>query len=299
MKKLLLVDSSSLAVSVFYAMGGAKYLEADTVPLEEVEGFVSDVVAATLDNVTRRVKLDGFSSVRMALEAPPWAPCWRYDRYKEYKHNSYRGEKPHVAAALQQPLIDGAAHREIPTVFAPGMEADDVIATMVELARDWVAEGNEVHIWSMDKDLHQLVTHERIKIIGKAGEITTKEDVEKYWGLPAEAVPALKALVGDKSDNIPGVRGMGLQTAQKILRYAPYRKPTPYCIDFSKVPERFSLALRNRAAQLARDEHLCTLQRDIPKLYSGEHYNRKGNIYGEEERQREGHHLAGRLQEAL
>lgn len=281
MKKLLLVDSSSVAVTLFYAKGGQEFLDKEEVIQQELEYFLEEVAREAIDNIERRVTLDRFSTVRLALETPPEHLCWRYEVYPSYKH-SYSASTLHVARTLQPYVVREAYKRGIQTLYAKGMEADDVIATMVEKALPWVEQGNEIYIWSLDKDLHQLVDRPGIFIIGKAGETTDYKTVVEYWGVSPIGVPLMKALMGDPSDNIPGITGIGKKTASKFLRDAPYRKPTPYWIDYSKVPERFQKTIRSLERRIVRDEILCTLKRDIKELIPGETYI-TGIQHGEKE----------------
>lgn len=275
---LLLVDGSSVAVTLFYALGGNSFLEEDSFATqEEISTFLSTVAETTLGNIERRVRLDRYSEVRIALESPRWAPVWRYEVYPSYKYADTQ-KKPRVAQALQPFLIKAADSLGIRTVFAPKMEADDVLASMVEKLGNRISE-MEVHIWSQDKDLHQLITHDNLKIIGKAGEVTTKEDIETLWGAPATAIPMIKALAGDKSDNIPGVRGIGPKTASKLLTPKPHRKPSPFTIDLEKVPEDRRRQIQSLMPRIIRDEIICTLCRD-GKLLSSIHY--EGELHGKE-----------------
>ncbi|HWO26340.1 MAG TPA: DNA polymerase I [Kofleriaceae bacterium] len=101
-----------------------------------------------------------------------------------------------------------------PVITVPGVEADDVIATLVEQARakDW-----EVVIYSADKDIMQMVG-EGVSMIDALHQKTyTREEVIKKMGVPPEKIPDFLALVGDTSDNIPGLHGVGDKTAASLL----------------------------------------------------------------------------------
>ena len=275
-RKVLLVDTSSVAVTLFYAMGGGKYLDNDNVgSSEEVQNFLISVVGETASNIITRVSMDGFTDVRLALESPPWAPVWRYAEYEDYKHATTNVDKPKVARALQQPMVVVANELALPTVFAPGFEADDVIATMVHKMQPML-DTSEIHIWSADKDLHQLVTHPNIYIIGKGGTRLTMETIEAEWGAPAQAIPLIKALSGDKSDNIPGVRGIGPKTAAKMITAKPYRKQTPFWIDIDNLTGEKKSDVIRVLPRIRRDERLCALRTDAT-LLPGIDYDRRPN----------------------
>src|ERR1051325_538773 len=98
--------------------------------------------------------------------------------------------------------------------LVPGVEADDVIATLVDQARarDW-----DVIIFSADKDIMQMVD-DRVQMIDALHQKTyTREEVIKKMGVPPEKIPDFLSLVGDTSDNIPGIRGVGDKTAANLL----------------------------------------------------------------------------------
>src|SRR5688572_2545868 len=101
-----------------------------------------------------------------------------------------------------------------PVVTVPGVEADDVIATLVRQARarDW-----EVIIYSADKDIMQMVGDGVSMIDALHQKTYTREEVIKKMGVPPEKIPDFLALVGDTSDNIPGIRGVGDKTAAILL----------------------------------------------------------------------------------
>lgn len=270
-KKLLVVDSSSVAVTLFYALGGLDYLGDQEYEVEEIVDFLQTVCATTLDNITRKVELDGYDSVRMALDPPQWAPSWRYKAYKDYKYAESRPNKPRVATNLQQGLAEEAIRRGIIALFSPGYEADDIIGTMVAKSETWIANGGEVHIWSQDKDLHQLVSPGVI-MLGKAGAITTYEDVVEEWKVEPNGIPLVKAFIGDSSDNIPGVRGVGPVTLQKFLRPAPHRYPSPYWIDVNRIPDSLHRDVLHQLPRVVRDEEICLISRDA-ELLPGSEYN--------------------------
>src|SRR5262249_41086352 len=95
-----------------------------------------------------------------------------------------------------------------------GVEADDVIATLVREAR---AKAWEVIIYSADKDIMQLIGDHVSMIDALHQKTYTREEVIKKMGVPPEKIPDFLALVGDTSDNIPGIRGVGDKTAASLL----------------------------------------------------------------------------------
>src|SRR5258705_13970578 len=110
-----------------------------------------------------------------------------------------------------------------PVITVPGVEADDVTTTLArqDRERDW-----EVVIYSADKDIMQMVG-EGVSMIDALHQKTyTREEVSKKMGVPPEKIPDFLALVGDTSDNIPGIRGVGDKTAAILLeQYGAHEKP--------------------------------------------------------------------------
>lgn len=141
---------------------------------------------------------------------------FRHEQYEEYKAtrekmpDEMREQVPYI-----HKMVEGFG---LPLLCIPGYEADDVIGT---LARQGSELGHEVFIVSADKDLMQLVT-EKVKVFNpwsRPGQPTLfgPKEVEKKLGVTPERVIDLLALMGDKSDNVPGVPSIGEKTAVKLL----------------------------------------------------------------------------------
>ncbi|MBM5821284.1 MAG: DNA polymerase I [Cyanobacteria bacterium K_Offshore_surface_m2_011] len=214
---LLLVDGHSLAFRSFYAFakGGEGGLSTkDGVPTSVTYGFLK----ALLDNC----KGLGPQGVVIAFDTAE--PTFRHEADAAYK--AHREEAPEHffadLANLQAILRDCL---DLPLSMAPGYEADDVLGTLANRA---AGEGWQVRILSGDRDLFQLVDDERdIAVLYMGGgpyaknsgptEIRRAQVIEKL-GVPPEGVVDLKALTGDSSDNIPGVKGVGPKTALTLLK---------------------------------------------------------------------------------
>lgn len=102
----------------------------------------------------------------------------------------------------------------VPTVTAPGWEADDVIATLVKGAKECV----RITIVSRDKDLHQLLESGVAMYDPIGGEFTKEADVIERWGVPPDKVAEVQALCGDPTDCVPGVKGIGPGRATKLIK---------------------------------------------------------------------------------
>ncbi|MFP4644531.1 MAG: DNA polymerase I [Spirochaetales bacterium] len=145
-------------------------------------------------------------------------PTFRHEQYEAYKGT--RDETPEELTA-QIPIIERILEAlGVPMIRAEGYEADDVIAT---LCRRCTNAGRPASILSGDKDLLQLVG-EQITVLkpeNSGFNELHRDDVHDVWGVWPEQIVDFLALVGDKVDNVPGVRGIGEKTAAKLL--AEYR----------------------------------------------------------------------------
>ena len=140
---------------------------------------------------------------------------FRHEMYKEYK--ATRNKTPEDLHA-QIPWIDEIlTDLGIPVLQCDGYEADDIIATV---AKKCAQQGKSCRILSGDKDLMQLVT-ETTQILkpdhADIWKVTGPQGVQAEWGVPPEQLLDLLSLYGDSADNIPGVQGVGVKTASKLL----------------------------------------------------------------------------------
>src|SRR3989339_32950 len=202
--KALLIDGNSLAYRAFYALP-------DT--MKTSTGIVTNAIY-------------GFTSMLLKIleEEPDYVaisfdlkePTFRHKEYKEYKATR---EKAPPTLHQQMPYIKEVAEAfDIPIFEMAGYEADDVIGT---LAKEAEKEGYNVEIISGDKDPLQLVT-DKIKLRTTRKGISDivvygKKEIKAQYNLEPEQLIDLKALKGDSSDNIPGIKGIGEKTALELL----------------------------------------------------------------------------------
>jgi DNA polymerase-1 len=198
-RRLVVIDGAN---AIFRAFFGIPSLRApDGTPSNAVLGF-----ANILNKLIREEEPD-FIVVAM----DPKGGSFRDEMYSEYKANrDATPEDLSVQFPIVHDLIDAF---QIQRIEVPGFEADDVIATLVRCAPDDVL----VSIISTDKDLMQLCT-DRVELVDgiKDRRFGPAEVLEKF-GVPPEQMLDLRALVGDPSDNIPGVKGIGVKGAAKLI----------------------------------------------------------------------------------
>jgi DNA polymerase-1 len=214
---LLLVDGHSLAFRSFYAFakGGDGGLRTKAgVPTSVTYGFLK----ALLDNCR------GLSPQGVVIAFDTAEPTFRHEADEAYK--AHRDEAPeHFFEDLGNLQRILAEDLDLPLCLAPGFEADDVLGTLAQRA---AGEGWRVRILSGDRDLFQLVDDGRdiaVLYMGggpyakASGPVEVRRDaVIARLGVPPEDVVDLKALTGDSSDNIPGVKGVGPKTAVGLLQ---------------------------------------------------------------------------------
>ena len=206
MKKLLIIDGYSIINRAFY--GIPMLNNAAGLPTNAVYGFLA-IMFKTLD-------AEEFSHIAVAFDVKK--PTFRHEMYAEYKGTRKPMPEELVVQVPMLKKLLGAM--KIKCIELPGFEADDILGT---LARRGEAEGFEVRILSGDRDLLQTATKKTAVIIprthaGKTETFTYDEDgvMELYGVTPKEFID-MKALMGDSSDNIPGLPGVGEKTAGALI----------------------------------------------------------------------------------
>jgi DNA polymerase I len=211
---VFLIDGSSYIFRAYFAMfaaaqkSGKKLTRSDGLPIGGVLAF---------SNMLFKLLREGFGGVKpthVAVVFDHSEKTFRNEIYPDYK-----GHRPDPPDELipQFPLMREAvrAFGLIP-IEQPGYEADDIIATY---ARHAVEAGADATIVAGDKDLMQLVrpgVHMFDPMPGRERPIGRDEVIEKF-GVPPEKVPEVQALIGDSTDNVPGVPGIGVKTAALLI----------------------------------------------------------------------------------
>ncbi len=199
--KVHLIDGSGYVFRAFYAL--PPLTRSDGTAINAVYGYCQmlwDLVRER-DCTHMAVIMDGGRSGREAIDA-------------NYKAN--RKPKPDELIAQLRMIEDATASFGVATVKIAGTEADDVIATY---ARQIAAQGGEAVVYSMDKDLLPLLTHDGVGIYDPLKkQIVTPAVCAERLGVTPDQVRDYLALVGDASDNIPGVPSIGAKTAAQLLQ---------------------------------------------------------------------------------
>ncbi|MBL8730856.1 MAG: DNA polymerase I, partial [Planctomycetes bacterium] len=255
-KRLFLIDGTALAYRSFFAFQGTGRSPLTTStghPTAATYGFCT-----TLRALIQRERPD---AIAIAFDGPR-GDLTRTRLYPEYK--STREKMPDEMRVQLADIREAATGFGLPIVESESDEADDVIGTLAVRGRD---AGMEVFVVTGDKDFLQLVD-DRIKLWNLRSS-TSKPEIldaaacEAKWGLPPSAMIDLLALMGDSSDNVPGVPKIGEKTAVELLRQFGSLEGIYEHLDQVKKPSiRQSLADHRSLAELSRQ--LVTLRLDVP-----------------------------------
>lgn len=202
MSKLLLIDGNSILNRAYFALPALNDKKGQNV--NAVYGFLNILFKACQD----------YSADKLVVAFDMHGHNFRKDIYPEYKAN--RKGMPDDLAAQMPILHDVLAKMSVTVVEKPGVEADDIIGTIT------LDNGYENYIVSGDRDMLQLVSDSVTVLLTKRGvtevESVTPKFLKEQYGLTPEQIVEYKALRGDTSDNIPGVKGVGEKTATALLQ---------------------------------------------------------------------------------
>ncbi len=252
MKKILLIDGNSILNRAFYGLPD----------LTNAEGLHTNAVLGFLNIMFKIIDEENPSNLFVAFDVKH--PTFRHEMYKEYKGT----RKPMPDNLREQlPIIkDVLASMNIKIVEKPGFEADDILGTLGKMAEK---EEFDVRIISGDRDLLQLATDKiMIRIPKTIGGKTTVENYyandvfDKYGVTPTEFID-LKALMGDTSDNIPGVKGVGEKTAMAII--SKYKNIEEAILHADEItPKRASSAIMEYSDDARMSKVLATINTEVP-----------------------------------
>ena len=257
--RIILLDSSSVLKSCFEGYQATR--------TSSYNGRALDV-AGLYGYLYRTMKIyEGFEFEALVhVMDPPGGSHHRYSIYPEYKANR-KPKDPLLAAqeVLMEPMLRAFGERY---TCMRGVESDDVLATMAEYLADM---GHQVMVITPDKDLMQLVSDGRISVaryvdipggIGKTYAMFEEKEVLDVMGVRADQVADFLALVGDSSDNIPGVFKCGAKTAAKWL--SDYGDLASLMTHSDDIGGKIGENLRATLPHLPLYQKLTTVLRDVP-----------------------------------
>jgi len=242
--KLWLVDGSSYLYRAFHALP----------PLTSSRGEPTGAVLGVLNMLNKLLKEESPDRIAIVFDAP--GRTFRDDLFEEYK--AHRPPMPDDLRAQLEPLLAAVEAMGLPLLRVPGVEADDVIGTLASQA---AGRGLNTVISTGDKDMAQLVS-ERIGLVNTmTGSRLDRDGVKAKFDVWPEQVVDYLALVGDSSDNIPGVPKVGPKTAAKWLNQ--YGTLDAIVAHAEEIPGKVGESLREHLGRLDLSRRLATIRRDL------------------------------------
>ncbi|MGZ8742928.1 MAG: DNA polymerase I [Nocardioides sp.] len=248
--RLLLLDGHSLAYRAFFALPVENFSTSTGQTTNAVYGFTSMLINVLRDEQPTHVGV-AFDKSRQTF---------RLAEYPEYKAkrtktpDEFKSQLP-----LIQEVLDALHIRHLEL---EGYEADDIIATLTTQA---LAEGFEVLVLTGDRDSLQLVTEQSTVLYPMRGVSDlarmTPDAVEAKYGVPPHRYPEIAALVGEDSDNLPGVPGVGPKTAAKWI--SEYDGLDNVIAHADKIKGKAGESLRAHLGEVIRNRHLNALVCDL------------------------------------
>ena len=260
---LLLIDGHSLAFRAFYALSPDSFRTPDGQHTNAVHGFISMLL-----NILAAEKPS-----HLAIAFDLSRESFRTLEYPEYKGT--RGETPPEFNGQTELLREALAAMNIVTLTRENYEADDLIASMADQAN---AAGYRVYIVSGDRDTFQLITEHTTILYPVKGvlNLARMDDAAVYekYGVHAKQYPDLAALVGETSDNLIGVPGVGPKTAAKWLQQ--WGDLAGVLAAAPEIGGKVGESLREHQGNAVRNRRLNHLVRDLEIGYAFDEFELKG-----------------------
>jgi len=241
---LVLVDGSSYVYRAFHALP----------PLSNSRGEPTGAVLGVLNMLLKFLK--DFQPRRIAVVFDAPGRTFRDELFAEYK--AHRPAMPNDLRAQIEPLLKIIAAQGLPLLRVPGVEADDVIGT---LARRAAQAGQTVLISTGDKDMAQLVDASVTLINTMNNALLDRAGVKAKFEVYPEQIIDYLALVGDSSDNIPGIDKVGPKTGARLLQQ--YGSVANLIAHVAEVPGKVGENLRAGLTTLELSQKLATIRTDL------------------------------------
>lgn len=244
MTDLVLIDGSSYLYRAFHALPA----------LTNSQGEPTGALHGVLTMILKLLRDEQPAHVAVVFDAP--GKTFRDELFAEYKAN--RPPMPDDLRSQVQPILDAVEAMGLPLLQVKGVEADDVIGTLCAQAEK---AGLEVLVSTGDKDLAQLVT-DKVTLINTMNDSRLDRDAvkAKFDVFPEQIIDYL-ALVGDSSDNIPGVPKVGAKTAAKWLNL--YDSADGIVEHGDEIKGKVGESLRDNVAQMELSRELATIKTDV------------------------------------
>lgn len=250
----LAIDANAIIHRAFHAYPSTLQTE-EGLQVNAVYGFTTMLLVA----------LEMFKPKYVVCAMDTNKPTFRHEKYQEYKAT----RKPTDLSLIDQfPLVEEVLKAfNIPVLKKDGFEADDVLGSISKYVSDgiWSSENLDLYILSGDRDLLQLINN-NIYVCLPNGNfknviVYDRENTHEKYGYYPEQVIEYKAIVGDASDNIPGVKGIGDKTALEMLD--KYKDLDGIYNNINEIKERYRKLLVEGVEQAQFSKELATIDKDI------------------------------------
>jgi DNA polymerase-1 len=243
--RIVLVDAANCLYRAFFALP----------PLRAADGFPTNALHGFAQMLRKVMREEAPAAMAVVFDAP--GPTFRRELYEGYK--ATRDAQPEDLTAqfpVAREIVEASG---IPLLEVPGVEADDVIASLVHHA----PPDAEVVIVSTDRDLMQLVSERVVLLDTMRDKRIGPAEVEERFGVPPARVLDVRALVGDTTDNIPGVKGIGEKGAARLIQ--EWGSLEQVLAHASEIPnKRAREALESQADAARLSKRLAALRVDAP-----------------------------------
>ena len=248
-KRLIIIDGNSIINRAFYALP----------EMNNKEGLKTNAIYGFTTMLFKII--DTYKPTHISVAFDRKAPTFRHLEFEEYKAG--RKKMPDELRVQFEPLKELLDKFNINRLEIDGYEADDIIGTVSKIAEE---DGFKVFIVTGDKDAIQLASNNTTTLITKKGVADVEEYnynsvVEKYEMTPTQFID-LKGLMGDKSDNIPGVPGIGEKTGIKLIKEFSSVEGIIDNIDSLKGSVKKKIEENKELAVMSK--RLATIIRDVP-----------------------------------
>ena len=241
---LILIDGSSYLFRAYHALP----------PLTTTRGQATGAIKGVINMVRSLIKEYPESPIAVVFDAK--GKTFRSDIYEQYK--AHRPPMPDDLRSQIEPIHEIIKAMGLPLMVVPGVEADDVIGTLAQQA---TAQKRDTLISTGDKDLAQLVNEHVTLLNTMTKEVLDIDGVKNKFGLGPELIIDYLGLMGDKSDNIPGVPGVGPKTAVKWLE--EYGTAEQLIERADEIKGKAGENLREHIEQLRLSRELATIKCDV------------------------------------
>jgi DNA polymerase-1 len=256
-ERLYIVDGHGYIFRAHYGLMNASRGERKEVRLSTSEGMPTGALYVFARMLMRLEEDNHPQRMAVVFDDKSGKRTFRADMYPDYK--AHRKEAPEELSVQMEYFPKIVRGMGWPCLAVPTVEADDVIATLVSRAHE---RGWEVVVYSADKDMMQLIGDGVTMIDALHQKTYTRDEVIKKMGVPPEQIPDFLALVGDTSDNIPGLRGVGDKTAAALL--AQYGTLDALIAANPHVPRlKQPFSDPDQLARVAISRRLVELRRDV------------------------------------